>query len=267
MRKRIPKWDSDLSAGIAGRPRARLRGKHTFAGVATAPVIASDQQDGVTGVLVLAWVRRVLLFVGLMFAASPVGSALADTTVGQTGTPPSDFETGFEIVQTSAAMPAAGLVTSFHFQSSMCDLESGAYDFQVLRPLGGGQYRVLGEAGNQTDPCDSQFHSYSVSIPVQAGDVIGVYVVKAWQGLLDVDSAPTSASDPIPQPVVGETVTLEDDSSPLNVTIDESATLVTAPTSKAQCTHGGWKNFPQFKNQGDCVSFVATGGKNPPTGS
>jgi hypothetical protein len=217
-------------------------------------------------VVVLAWVRRVLLFVGLMFAALPVGSALADTTVGQTGTPPSDFVAGFEIVQTSAAMPAAGLVTSFHFQSSTCNLERGAYDFQVLRPLGSDQYRVLGDTGNQTDPCDSQFHSYSVNIPVQAGDVIGVYVVKDWQGLLDVGSALTSASDPIPQPVVGDTVTLTND-SPFSVTIDESATLVTAPTSKAQCTHGGWKNFPQFKNQGDCLSFVATGGKNPPAGS
>ena len=39
------------------------------------------------------------------------------------------------------------------------------------------------------------------------------------------------------------------------------------PTSKAQCMHGGWKNFgTTFKNQGDCVSFVATGGKNPPSG-
>ena len=219
------------------------------------------------GVVVLAWVRGVLLFVGLMFAALPVGSALADTTVGQTGTPPSDFESGFEIVQTSAAMPAPGLVTSFHFQSSVCDLERGTYDFQVLRPLGGGQYRVLGDTGTQTDPCDSQFHSYSVSIPVHAGDVIGVYVVTAWQGLLDVDGAPTSASDRIAQPMVGETVTLEDDTSPLNVTIDESATLVTTPTSKAQCTQGGWKNLPQFKNQGDCMSFVATGGKNPPSRS
>jgi hypothetical protein len=214
----------------------------------------------------LAWVRRVLLFVGLMFAALPIGSALADTTVGQTGTPPSDFVAGFEIVQTSAAMPAAGVVTSFHTQSSTCNLERGAYDFQVLRPLGSDQYRVLGDTGNQTDPCDSQFHSYSVNIPVQAGDVIGVYVVKDWQGLLDVGSALTSASDQIPQPVVGDTVTLTNDSA-FSVTIDESATLVTAPTSKAQCMHGGWKNFPQFKNQGDCLSFVATGGKNPPAGS
>jgi glucuronoarabinoxylan endo-1,4-beta-xylanase len=40
------------------------------------------------------------------------------------------------------------------------------------------------------------------------------------------------------------------------------------PTSKDQCKNGGWKNFtnPAFKNQGDCVSFVATGGKNLPSG-
>jgi hypothetical protein len=30
------------------------------------------------------------------------------------------------------------------------------------------------------------------------------------------------------------------------------------PTRKDQCTTGGWHNYPQFKNQGDCVSFVAT---------
>jgi hypothetical protein len=36
------------------------------------------------------------------------------------------------------------------------------------------------------------------------------------------------------------------------------------PTSKDQCQNGGWRNFPGFKTQGDCVSFVAAGGKNPP---
>jgi hypothetical protein len=37
------------------------------------------------------------------------------------------------------------------------------------------------------------------------------------------------------------------------------------PTSKDQCKNGGWRNFGSlFRNQGDCVSFVATGGKNPP---
>jgi hypothetical protein len=40
-----------------------------------------------------------------------------------------------------------------------------------------------------------------------------------------------------------------------------------SPTSKDQCKDGGWSNYPQFKNQGDCVSYVATKGKNPPGGS
>jgi len=38
------------------------------------------------------------------------------------------------------------------------------------------------------------------------------------------------------------------------------------PTSGDQCKNGGWKSFGVFKGQGDCVSFVATKGKNPPSG-
>ena len=37
-----------------------------------------------------------------------------------------------------------------------------------------------------------------------------------------------------------------------------------APTTTAECKNGGWKNYTAlgFKNQGDCVSFVASKGKN-----
>ena len=35
-------------------------------------------------------------------------------------------------------------------------------------------------------------------------------------------------------------------------------------TSPEQCRNSGWQNFGYFKNEGDCISFVATGGKNPP---
>ena len=36
-----------------------------------------------------------------------------------------------------------------------------------------------------------------------------------------------------------------------------------APTSVDQCKDGGWRNFtnPRFKNQGDCVSYVASHGR------
>lgn len=44
------------------------------------------------------------------------------------------------------------------------------------------------------------------------------------------------------------------------------------PTSKDQCKQGGWmtmtdENAQSFKNQGDCVSYVATGGRNPAAGN
>jgi hypothetical protein len=73
----------------------------------------------------------------------------------------------------------------------------------------------------------------------------------------------------------------DEGTSAVSVTITESgaATLtesftsslaqpvLIAPTTKDQCKRGGWRDFPQFKNQGDCVSFVATEGKSPPSGS
>jgi hypothetical protein len=36
------------------------------------------------------------------------------------------------------------------------------------------------------------------------------------------------------------------------------------PASREECANGGWRGFGIFKNQGDCVSFAATRGKNPP---
>jgi hypothetical protein len=36
------------------------------------------------------------------------------------------------------------------------------------------------------------------------------------------------------------------------------------PASKDECKDGGWRAFGVFKNQGDCVSFIATDGRNEP---
>jgi hypothetical protein len=64
-------------------------------------------------------------------------------------------------------------------------------------------------------------------------------------------------TDCTPLPSSGDAVTLGD-----IVVVDAPA----LPTSKAQCKSGGWRAYGVFKNQGDCVSFVATKGKNLPTG-
>jgi hypothetical protein len=49
-----------------------------------------------------------------------------------------------------------------------------------------------------------------------------------------------------------------------NVSLTQVVTEL--PTTKDQCKKGGWMDFGVFKNQGDCVSFVASGGENPPAG-
>jgi hypothetical protein len=38
------------------------------------------------------------------------------------------------------------------------------------------------------------------------------------------------------------------------------------PTSSKECKKGGWRHFGAFKNQGDCVSSVATSGKKSSAG-
>ena len=35
--------------------------------------------------------------------------------------------------------------------------------------------------------------------------------------------------------------------------------ILIVPTTKRHCKRGGWRDYPQFKNQGRCVRFVVTG--------
>ena len=52
--------------------------------------------------------------------------------------------------------------------------------------------------------------------------------------------------------------------SPFTFERSLNVTCQPRPTSAEQCKDGGWRRFEIFKNQGDCVSFVATGGRNGP---
>jgi hypothetical protein len=47
----------------------------------------------------------------------------------------------------------------------------------------------------------------------------------------------------------------------------QSFTVRCLPKDTAECKNGGWQSYGIFKNQGDCVSFIATGDKNPPATS
>ncbi len=47
--------------------------------------------------------------------------------------------------------------------------------------------------------------------------------------------------------------------SPFSAT--QSIEVDCLPTDAQQCKNGGWRNFPDFKNQGQCVAFVQRGPK------
>jgi hypothetical protein len=229
--------------------------------------------------------RRLLVAVVAAFAALPVGSALADIAIGQVGGSfgfPALCSGVLGATDTNYVVPAGGgVINSFSIQLPPRGSHDGAQaQFLVLRPTGGGTYEVVGHTADFTlgGPGQTGTQSFPANILVQGGDLLGLWlpadngflfcVREARPGGLIASSAPD-----VPAPGVGQTLSLV---APENVGLDlnESANLEglgsgppPPPTSKDQCKNGGWRSFSQFKNQGDCVSFGATGGKNPPSGS
>jgi hypothetical protein len=65
---------------------------------------------------------------------------------------------------------------------------------------------------------------------------------------------------------VGGTQTVLVDNVMINATTYTFEAEVVNPNDKQRCKDGGWQDFESspgpFKNQGDCVSYFATGGKN-----
>jgi hypothetical protein len=53
-----------------------------------------------------------------------------------------------------------------------------------------------------------------------------------------------------------------------NISVNGETQVPSPQAQKDQCKNGGWQSFtsPAFKNQGDCVSFFATGGRNAGNG-
>ena len=99
-------------------------------------------------------------------------------------------------------------------------------------------------------------------IVVEEPDFLGV-------GFLAMHVVDNSATG-LPDTFLALPTAAPDDCSPLNGLLPIASgdlAVIDAPglpTSKDECKNGGWRTYGVFKNQGDCVSFVATGGKNPP---
>ncbi|MBA3261149.1 MAG: HYR domain-containing protein [Thermoleophilaceae bacterium] len=105
-------------------------------------------------------------------------------------------------------------------------------------------------------------------ITVNATSLAGARVTYTASATDNLDPTPEVICNPtsgstFPIGTTKVTCTATDGSG--NKTTKSFNVVVRLPTSKEECTNGGWRNFGSiFKSQGDCVSFVATGGKNPP---
>ena len=136
--------------------------------------------------------------------------------------------------------------------------------FCALRPVSGG-YTVVGKSGLVT-LLGTAVETFSANAPVHAGDVIGFWEGGGLSNCIRSGSDSVDVGVPPSDPNVNDMLTTS--FSLGGLALNESANLAPPlPTSKDQCKNGGWQNYgTTFKNQGDCVSFIATGGKNKPSG-
>jgi hypothetical protein len=168
--------------------------------------------------------RRLLVLVGLVFAALPVGSALADTTIGATG---SNYGTSFTCpASTDYAMPSYvalthGIVTSFSM-STVSQNAGQQLDFQVLRPEGGTMYMVVGHTGIVPLAGTGATETFSANIDTQANDVLGVYDVTSVTNCIHDGGTDVGASLPS-DPAVGTIVNFNIPGGPFST--NESANL------------------------------------------
>jgi hypothetical protein len=136
------------------------------------------------------------------------------------------------------------------------------FDAQVVCLSVSGNYAVVGYMGTYT-----QFNPVAQP-PSSSGPISGILQI--------VDNGPKGSElgpDAVVEHDAFDSTTPPDCSAagarPISGGLNGDYVVTDAPAlpaTKEQCKNGGWRSFPGFKNQGDCVSFVATNGKNPPSG-
>jgi hypothetical protein len=218
---------------------------------------------------VVCVVTFALLAAGVTSAAAKPhgGAAPAPTPLG--GAAPGDgtCATGFWHAQIGEATasytvpPGVWRLTSWSMWGS-----SGSVSFLVLRPAAGTAYRVV--YASAAHSLTGGINTFADSVPVLGGDKIGFLANSVVPGcfVLTGNSADTVGWNLQPSSP-GSIVDPAAPPSPCNgcesqVRWNLGATV--EPITKHDCKKGGWKAWPVFKNRGDCVSYVATGGKNKP---
>jgi hypothetical protein len=117
---------------------------------------------------------------------SPAGAA---TQIGETFVPNSfcgSDVTRLQSVSPGAqyAVPSAGVITSWSTQASGSPVQ---LKFKVAHPEGGSSFTIIGES-DLTSPAAGTFNTYSIRVPVRAGDLIGLYNMTSGECQRDTGS-------------------------------------------------------------------------------
>jgi hypothetical protein len=210
-------------------------------------------------------------------------AALAATEIGSAQGNLLCTNTGFDSVQVTSsgnsyAVPAGG--TSITSWSVLAGPDTGPVGLEVWQPAAPATYILIANDLGETITANS-LNTFTLATPiaVTAGDLIGLRVdgpFMCQQPILDATGSP-SAADTVgfsfgATPVNGTALMSVVPGFQLNIAAGVEVTInppppPPTPTSANQCKHGGWQgltdtNGTLFKNQGDCVSFVATNGTN-----
>jgi hypothetical protein len=215
-------------------------------------------------------------------------AALASTQIGSAQGNQPCGSTAFDAVQVSSsgasyAVPVGG--TSITSWSVLSGTDTGPVGLEVWRPTSPPVYTLVGSTPTTSLTINS-LNTFTLATPiaVQAGDLLGFRV----EGPLNCFEYTPNPLDTVgysfntvgysfnaTAPVVGGTTSLNlvgqalqlNIAATVEVTVTPPPPPPPVPTSADQCKHRGWQsltdtNGTPFKNQGDCVSFVATDGTN-----
>jgi hypothetical protein len=150
--------------------------------------------------------KRFLLAIAAVVAAGVAASSAMAATVGSTAGACTGYLSpnaySIAVSPASYTIPASGKVTKWSFVAYDA-LPAPTVQLKVFRPLGGGQYLVVGQSAAVT----AAGGTFSTSIAVHAGDIIGIENLPGSSGAPCEEDGTGTIADAFGNPQPGDTVT------------------------------------------------------------